>query len=168
MIGAGRRRKLSSWVVRKSCLNHEFDAAVSPFWKRRRTQHQTADIDPIRAVRGTPRPATAADTPPRPAHAIAQCRKRDCDVRLLRSSGAADSRAARRRRACSAAFPYLFTSFVSGVITHWPLRRVPLGGQKTTGPGPFPIADFSTFCHKHNLWQSSADNRKQNIDLFIS
>lgn len=118
--------ELSPRVVRKSCSNHEFDAAVSPFWKRRRTQHQTADIDPIGAVRGTPRPATAADIPPRPAHAIAQCRKRDCDVSLLRSSGAADSRAARRRRARSAAFPY-FTPFVPDVITYWPLRRGPFG-----------------------------------------
>jgi len=145
--------ELSSWVVRKSCFNHEFDAAVSPFWKRRRTQHQTADIDPIGAVRGTPRPATAADTPPRPAHAIAQCRKRDCDVSLLRSSGAAASRAAAR----SAAFPY-FTSFVSGVITHWPLRRGPGGRPKNDrfGRGPFPFADISTYYRKHNLFKSPA------------
>lgn len=96
--------ELSPWVTRKSCFNHEFDTAVSPFWKRRRTQHQTADIDPIGAVRGTPRPATTADTPPRPAHAIAQCRKRDCDVSLLRISGRRLPSAGTSAAARSAAF----------------------------------------------------------------
>lgn len=134
-------------VVRKSFFNHEFAAAVSPFWKRRRTQHQTLTQSEWLGGPPDPRPWLTHHhgprTPPRNVENVTVTSVY-CVVATIYYKAAPPTLA----RASTSAGPfrriYVFYSFRA---CRWALapRNFMQSKNDRSCRGPFPIADFSTF-----------------------